>query len=265
MTPPPSFPETAKETVIKREAKKEEKPRPKSVLLPGSPPEIAYAPPRQSYYEAHGGVPYHNAVGTEMKKTVRMDESTENTRRIVTVQQTSRVIKFGDSQTHHETQKSAGPIEGHQQMKSSYSVPTPKKFVQGNFRESDYESDVDTSRIRAKWAPSESETEEPRYRKVQPPKGHTSRSPIITMPSESETERSENERRSTRFETTRSRQLVQDHDLKPGSPPEFSFAPGQEFKQTANRKNSQDIFFQYFFVTSLNFFKIFRVFQISSY
>lgn len=257
--PPSSFAETMKETVTKRETAKEEKPRPKSVLLPGSPPEIAYAPPRQSYYEGRSGVPYHNAVGTETKKTVHMDESTENTRRIVTVEQTSRVIKFGDTQTQHDMQQSTGPI-GHQQNTSSYSVPKPTKFVQGQFRESDYESDADTSRIRAKWAPSESETEEPRYRKVQPPKVQSSRSPIITLPSESETERSENERRFTHVDTARSRQIVQDYDLKPGSPPEFAFAPANQLKKTANRKANQAIFF-YFSGVNLTLRECFMQFE----
>ncbi|XP_031789486.1 uncharacterized protein LOC100679567 isoform X4 [Nasonia vitripennis] len=238
--PPSAFAETAKESITKRQTVTEEKPRPKSVLLPGSPPEMAYAPPRQSFYEGHSGVPYHNAVGTEMKKTVRMDESTENTRRIITVEQTSRVIKFGENQT--KQQSSTSPITGSNQQpqrKSSFNVPTPKKFIQGQFRESDYESEADTSRIRAKWAPSESESEEPRYRKVQPPRAQAIRSPIITMPpSESE---AESERRSNRTETTRSRQIIQDQSLKPGSPPEFAFAPGKEFKTTANHVATKHI------------------------
>lgn len=144
--------------------------RQKSVLLPGSPPEIAYAPPRpQTYYEGRSGKPFHNAVGTEMKKTVRMDESTENTRRIVTVEQTSRVIKFGEDQTFDQMQNQCtGP---------RFQVPTPKKFVQGQFKESDYESDADIGRIRPKWAPSESETEDPQYRKVQPPRFRSSSVP----------------------------------------------------------------------------------------
>ncbi|CAG5081160.1 Similar to sls: Titin (Drosophila melanogaster) [Cotesia congregata] len=151
--------------IRKEDKKSPSKPIPmrqKSVLLPGSPPEIGFAPPRpHSFYEGHSGVPsssYHSGtVGTEMKKTVRMDESTENTRRIVTVEQTSRVIKFGDNQ---------------QSRPSVFKVPTPTKFVQGHFRESDYESDADIGKIkiRPKWAPAESDTDDPHYRKVQPPR-----------------------------------------------------------------------------------------------
>ncbi|XP_018309581.1 uncharacterized protein [Mycetomoellerius zeteki] len=142
--------------------------KPKTVLLPGSPPEIAYAPPQpqQQFYEAHTSMPFTNAMGTETKKTVRMDESTENSRRVVTVEQTSRFIKFGDT--------NATTVQ--EQQRANYYVPKPKKFVQGQFRESDYESDVDSSRIRPKWAPVDSDTEDPYYRKVQPPTGRSLRS-----------------------------------------------------------------------------------------
>lgn len=48
--------------------------------------------------------------------------------------------------------------------------PTPSKFVKGKFADSDYESDFEAVRIPAKWKPSQSDTEEPSYRKVKPPK-----------------------------------------------------------------------------------------------
>lgn len=226
----------------------DEKPRPKSVLLPGTPPEIAYAPPRQSYYEGRSGVPFHNAVGTEMKKTMRMDESTENTRRIVTVEQTSRVIKFGENKQENSSSGLNSNVQHHQQ--NSFSVPVPRKFVQGQLRESDYESDADTSRIRAKWAPPESDTEEPRYRKVSAP---SPRSPIVTWPSESENERSESERRSMSYVETRSRQMQPDNTLKPGSPPEFAYATGQQLKKTANRKANHGIHFFFTFFSNVIF------------
>ena len=203
---------------------------------------MGYAPPRHSYYEGITGTPYHDAVGTELKKTVKMDESTENTRRIVTVEQTSRVIKFGGSQQDAHTTESASHNNYQNQYKqNSYHVPTPTKFVQGSFRESDYESDIDSSRIRAKWTPIDSETEEPKYRKVQPPKN---KSPIITWPpSESENERSECERFNNKsYVEIRSQS---DEYLKPGSPPQYDYAPSQEFKKTANRKimNFRILFF----------------------
>jgi hypothetical protein len=45
----------------------------------------------------------------------------------------------------------------------------PKKFIPGEFRESDYESDYEGVRIKPKWAPGDSDTDEPHYRKVRPP------------------------------------------------------------------------------------------------
>lgn len=151
----------------------------------------------------------------------------------MTVEQTSRVIKFGGDGGGGSTQR-----EQRTRSNGHYSeVPTPTKFVQGQFRESDYESDMDTSRIRAKWAPSESENEEPRYRKVSAPKVQHSRSPIITLPSDTETDRSESERRSNFVqESSRSRQTSGSQFLQPGSPPEFAYAPAKEFRKSANRK-----------------------------
>ncbi|XP_051161941.1 muscle M-line assembly protein unc-89 isoform X2 [Leptopilina boulardi] len=234
---PPVLIESTKESIKKDISHQGDKSKSKSVLLPGSPPEIAYAPPvtesRQTYYEGRTGTPFHNAVGTELKKTVRMDESTENTRRILTVEQTSRVIKFGDkSNKSYETSTN-------EHCKNSYNVPMPKKFVQGQFRESDYESDIDAGKIRPKWTPADSDTEEPRYRKVQAPRISRPRSigpiqsttPIVTLPSESENERSETDMRSSSMTTQR---LINDQSLKPGSPPEFGYSSGQELRQTAN-------------------------------
>ncbi|XP_026674575.1 muscle M-line assembly protein unc-89 isoform X5 [Ceratina calcarata] len=226
----------------------------KTVLLPGSPPEIAYAPPPQpqpqpTYYEARSGVPFHNAIGTETKKTVRMDESTENSRRIVTVEQTSRVIKFGDQKPSIDFSS----FDAAQKQKTSFTVPTPKKFVQGQFRESDYESDVDT-RIKPKWAPADSDTEEPRYRKVQPPTMKAPRSasapvrqehvvsplefdrgpPVIKRQTSMTQLRDERVRKMEKKEVD-SRQEV----LKPGSPPEFGFISRSDVKKAANHVASR--------------------------
>ncbi|XP_014485705.1 PREDICTED: uncharacterized protein LOC106750117 isoform X2 [Dinoponera quadriceps] len=188
--------------------------KPKSVLLPGSPPELAYAPPQQ-YYETHTSVPYTKAIGTETKKTVRMDESTENARRVVTVEQTSRVIKFGDTV----------------RQKAHYRVPTPKKFVQGQFRESDYESDVDSSRIRPKWAPADSDTEEPCYRRVQPPSTRSPRSssaPVSRMHVASPMEFD------TGPVTTSLSTQTEMKILQPGSPPEYGFVTRSDVKKAAD-------------------------------
>lgn len=221
--------------------------KPKTVLLPGSPPEIAYAPPQpQQFYEAHTSMPFTNAMGTETKKTVRMDESTENARRIVTVEQTSRIIKFGDTNTT--------PIQ--KEQKTNYYVPKPKKFVQGQFRESDYESDIDSSRIRPKWAPADSDTEELYYRKVQPPAERSPRSlsapskqshiaspmefdigPPITQIGRKDTDKKISFQKYQQHTTSRKI----DNVLQPGSPPEYGFISRSDIKKAAGRKSNIDV------------------------
>jgi len=220
----------------------------KTVLLPGSPPEIAYAPPQpqQQFYEARTSIPFTNAMGTETKKTVRMDESTENARRIVTVEQTSRVIKFGDTNTT-SVQK---------QQRANHYVPKPKKFVQGQFQESDYESDVDSSRIRPKWVPADSDTEEPYYRRVQPPTGRPPRSlsaPVrptyIASPMEFDSGPLTMSLMQIRREDTDKKinfQKYQQHTtsgkidniLQPGTPPEYGFISKSDVKRAAGRKSN---------------------------
>ncbi|XP_046754019.1 uncharacterized protein LOC124416756 isoform X6 [Diprion similis] len=262
--------------------------RPKSVLLPGSPPVLGYVPPspssdhhqqHQTFYEARTGVPFHNAVGTETKKTVRMDESTENTRRIVTVEQTSRVIKFGENSQNLRNAENHGGFtrQSSSSQKGRHSVPTPTKFVQGQFRESDYESDADI-RIKPKWAPADSDTEDLHYRKVQPPRNARSSSvPVqgqrverVVTPMEFDTQpplmpqptsfaqhlndvtaekkrlqRVEEMRKRFDSQTKISRQRSYDSSvqgqnvLKPGSPPEFGYVTKSDFKQAANTMASK--------------------------
>lgn len=220
----------------------------KTVLLPGSPPEIAYAPPQpqQQFYEVRTNMPFTNTVGTETKKTVRMDESTENARRIVTVEQTSRVIKFGDT--------NATSVQKPQM--ANYHVPKPKKFVQGQFRESDYESDVDSSRIRSKWTPADSDSEEPCYRRVQPPTGRSPRSlsaPVrqthIVSPMEFDTgpltmsltqilkENTDKKINFQKYQQCITSEKIDDI-LQPGTPPEYGFISKSDVKRAADRKSN---------------------------
>lgn len=222
--------------------------KPKTVLLPGSPPEIAYAPPQsqKQFYEAHTSIPFTNAMGTETKKTVRMDESTENARRIVTVEQTSRIIKFGNT--------NATSVQ--KQQTSNYYVPKPKKFVQGQFRESDYESDIDSSRIRPKWAPADSDTEEPHYRRVQPPTGRSPRSlsapikqthiaspmefdisPPITSLTQIDREDTDKKINFQKYQQHTTFKKI-NNVLQPGTPPEYGFISRSDEKKTAGRKNN---------------------------
>lgn len=175
-----------------------------------------------------------------MKKTVRMDESTENARRIVTVEQTSRVIKFGDA-------------DATSVQKQHYRVPMPKKFVQGQFRESDYESDADSSRIRPKWTPADSDTEEPYYRKVQAPSMKRSLSaPVrqlhVSSPMEFDSGPPMMSLTKIRPEDTEiDVQRYQRHTerindiLQPGSPPEYRYISGSDVKKATDRKSNINV------------------------
>lgn len=86
---------------------------PDFMLKPGSPPTMDFAPP-PGY--------------VEKSNFVNFTESTENTKRVVSVQQTTRVMQFGNS-----SQK---------QTRRKENIP-PSKLPAFYNKESDYESDID--------------------------------------------------------------------------------------------------------------------------
>lgn len=156
------------------------------VIQPGSPPEIAYAPgPKKTqFYRSTTSAPYHNAIQTETSNIVHFDESTEHCHRTASFQQTHKVIKFGDQYTKKEQKLEPFPYQPEPQRSRGRSVPpppTPSKFVPGEFRESDYESEVESTRIKQKWTPS-GPVENSQYRRVRPPS--STRSSSVPPPSE---------------------------------------------------------------------------------
>ncbi|KAJ4429610.1 hypothetical protein ANN_21796, partial [Periplaneta americana] len=141
---------------------------PDVVLQPGTPPEMGYAPPPPRVTK------FPNATQMETSKVMKFAESTEHSHRVVSVQQTTRVIKFGDQEkkTEPEPKLEQFPFKPEPERPQRRSGPpptTPKKFIPAEFRESDYESDYESMRIKPKWTPGNSDTDEPRYRKVKPP------------------------------------------------------------------------------------------------
>lgn len=156
------------------------------ILQPGTPPEIGYSPgPKKTqYYKSTVSAPYTNAIQTETSNVVHFDESTENSYRTMSVQQTHKVIKFGD-QYKQESKLEPFPFQVEpEQRRRATSVPpppTPTKFVPGEFRESDYESEVEITKIKPKWSPV-GETDIPHYRKVRAPA--TIRSSSVPAPKE---------------------------------------------------------------------------------
>ncbi|KAF4518527.1 hypothetical protein B566_EDAN004271 [Ephemera danica] len=164
-------------------------------IKPGSPPKVSYVePPHEgSFSQYHNGTDFirpketsppkvqqnissnqfPKATQMETSKKVHMSESTEYSRRFVSMEHTTRVIQFGEKENVVETPLEPFPFKPDPEVaKIPVRVappPTPTKFIRGEFRESDYESDIDTVKIKPKWTPYDSDSEEPRYRKVQPP------------------------------------------------------------------------------------------------
>lgn len=124
------------------------------------------------YYRGIAGTPLHNAVATETSNQMHMKESTENSHRVVNYSKTTRVIKFDEQKSDYEQLEPFpySPNTTSSSPRQRVSLPpTPTKFVRGDFRESDYESEVESARIRPLWTPNASESDEPQYRRVQPP------------------------------------------------------------------------------------------------
>lgn len=230
------------------------------ILKPGSPPEIAYAPTKTQYYHSTVSAPYHNATQTETSNIMHFNESTEKSHRVVSVQQTTRVIKFGESQkeTKQYHQQQQQPLEPFpfkpEPEKPKKSIgpppPKPKKFIPGEFRESDYESEVDHAKIKPKWKPGYNHTGDPQYKKVCPPSPVPARSasvpitrPHVETPMEFDRAPvttisrdiydGQSVKRITdiknKFEDTQIRHI------KPGSPPEYAYSPVSKASQLATR------------------------------
>lgn len=133
-----------------------------------------------TYYTGVAGPPVHNAVAHETSNTIHMKESSEQSHRVVNITQTRRVIALDkkDEEKLEPFPFSAQPEVNYQKQKVPL-PPTPTKFVPGEFRESDYESEIEGSRIRPVWTPTghHSESDEPHYRRVRPPSSRSSSVP----------------------------------------------------------------------------------------
>lgn len=140
--------------------------------------EIHHEPPHKQvrYYTGVAGAPIHTAnYATETSNTVQMKESTENSHRVVNITQTRRVIPLGNQfQPKFEEKLEPFPYEpelaSYRPKTRLPMPPTPTKFVRGEFRESDYESEVESAKIRPVWTPNPSDSDEPRYRSVSAPR-----------------------------------------------------------------------------------------------
>lgn len=137
-------------------------------------------PVTRTYYTGVAGPPLYNAIATETSKTMHMKESTDKSQRTVNVTHTRRVISMDERRHMNGEQKlepfpyTAPPVS--MRTKPRCAPPaTPTKFIPGEFRESDYESEVDSARIRPLWTPNPYE-QDPQYRPVNPPQSGRSTS-----------------------------------------------------------------------------------------
>ncbi|XP_032587366.1 uncharacterized protein LOC6582117 isoform X6 [Drosophila mojavensis] len=131
------------------------------------------------YYNAVAGAPMHMAkVAHETKNVMQMHESTESSQRVVNMQQTKRVIHFDNQQQQQQQQQQQpvlepfpySPVGSRTPSRQSHLPPpaTPTKFIPGEYRESDYESEVEGTRIQPLWSPyGDGQTKG--YRRVAPP------------------------------------------------------------------------------------------------
>ncbi|KAG5897353.1 hypothetical protein JTB14_030238 [Gonioctena quinquepunctata] len=236
------------------------------ILQPGTPPEIAYAagPKKTQYYRSTVSAPYTNAIQTETSNVVHFNESTESCHRTMSVQQTHKVIKFGDQK--QETKLEPFPFKAEpEKPRRSTSVPpppTPTKFQPGEFRESDYESEVECTRIKPKWVPGGVGADSFQYRRVRAPAAARSTSvpaprdrilspmeydtqpPLMPMQT-STTDIVDGERKHEslykRFTDNQVNQLVRrshSHEpvLHPGTPPEYGYASDQRISKSTATK-----------------------------
>lgn len=155
------------------------KPKPLSARTYLPQPKPSTSRPTQ-YYTATAGPPYHNqnAVATELCNRMEMQEHTESSHRVMNMSSTKRVIEF-DRQQHQQHQYTSfeEPLEpfpfkaanSYTQRSKPPPPPTPTKFIPAEFRESDYDSEIESARIRPLWTPNPSESDEPHYRHVKAP------------------------------------------------------------------------------------------------
>lgn len=146
------------------------------------------------YYTATAGPPYHNQknVSSETSRHMEMRESTECSQHIVNMSSTKRIFQYDEKQQQQQHQEcQEHHYQSHQndslekqlevfpskvspnftsvQQKTVPPPPTPTRFKAGEFRESDYDSEIESFRIRSVWTPNQTESESKHFRHVSAP------------------------------------------------------------------------------------------------
>lgn len=111
----------------------------------------------------------HNGFTTETTQRMHMDESEQFSHRRVMMETTTKVVHYGQQQEITALEPfpyKADSPQPQQERQHVQAPPTPSKFIKGEFRESDYESD--SIKIKPKWKPNDESHDDPHYRKVTP-------------------------------------------------------------------------------------------------
>lgn len=142
-------------------------------------------PQPTQYYTATAGPPLHNQsnIAAETKSHTEMHEATQSSERIVNISSTKKIIQFDQYQPQNMCEQrfeesfppttSPAPHVARQKLQPP---PTPTKFIATEFRESDYDSEIESIRIRPMWTPNQADNEYLRFRHVSAPTPHRSSS-----------------------------------------------------------------------------------------
>lgn len=153
------------------------KPKPVSAQTFGNLKPSSHLSQSTRYYTATTVPPYHNQndISCESSSHMEIREATESSQRIVNVSSTRKVVTY--DQQHHQQSSLEKPMEpfpfsvsptpciARQRLRPP---PTPTKFIPGEFRESDYDSEIESMKIRPMWTPNPIEGDR-HYRHVSPP------------------------------------------------------------------------------------------------
>lgn len=158
------------------------KPKPVSARPFNQPkPITSHSEKSTKFYTATAGIPYHNQkdITSESRSHMEIHEATESSQHIVNVSSTRKTITYDQQQQQQSEnifENSLEPFPFAVSPTSNVSrqklrpPPTPTKFIPGEFRESDYDSEIEAMKIRPLWTPNQIEADRLyNYRHVSPP------------------------------------------------------------------------------------------------
>lgn len=146
-----------------------------------------------NFYTATAGPPYHNQnITSETSTHMETREIVESSQHILNVSSSRKFTTYDHQQQQQQQEQQQQQLQQYHQSQGTYDKPfepfpfsvsptpslsrsklrpppTPTKFIPGEFRESDYDSEIESIKIRPIWTPNLSESERINYRHVSPP------------------------------------------------------------------------------------------------